>query len=469
MKAYRYTIFTSVIEQRIDKGILKPGDKLPSVRNIKKEYQLSTSSVQNGYDYLVIKGLVSSVPRSCYIVAARAGRNIPEAYPDLLPVPKDPVFKKNILLTSGRPDHSEFISLNAAEPSDLFVPQKLILRTMQEVIREKGASLLRYYPADGSKELRDLLARRSAIHGALIRPDELIITDGALQALYIALAAITNPGDVVAIESPCVFSVLEVVANLRLKIVEVPVRYKEGLDTDYLKNVCNKNIIKAIVVTPNFHNPTGILMTDEKKKEIVTIASHHHIPVVENDIYGDLYFSNTRPSTLRNFDTGGLVITYSSFSKTLAPGIRLGWIAAGRFFSAVERLKFSLGRSVAPFNQEVIAKLLRSSVYDRHLRVFRRHLEYQSVQLQHQFNKYFPEDSFAYIPQGGYSIWCSVSPQADMALFYKNCEKFRIRFTPGSTFSFTNTYDHYFRMVFAQRITRSGFDAIKKTGRSLKH
>jgi len=156
MKDYRYRIFTSVIEKRINKRILKPGDKLPSVRSIKQEYHLSTSSVQSGYDYLVIKGLVVSIPRSGYIVAVPAKQEISETYPELPRVPRDPVFKKNILLTSDMQDYSESTSFNVAAPSDLLVPQKLVLRTMQEVIREKGAALLRYYPANGSKKLREL-------------------------------------------------------------------------------------------------------------------------------------------------------------------------------------------------------------------------------------------------------------------------------------------------------------------------
>ncbi|HEX2846943.1 MAG TPA: PLP-dependent aminotransferase family protein [Chitinophagaceae bacterium] len=468
MKNYRYRIFTSVIEKHINEGILRSGDKLPSVRTVKQEYHLSTSSVQSGYDYLVLKGLVASIPRSGYIVASVVKREISEIYPELPRVPRDPVFRKNILLTSDMQDYSEFTSFNVAAPSDLFVPQKLVLRTMQEVIREKGAGLLRYYPANGSKRLRDLLSRRAASYGALIQPEELLITDGALQAIYIALATTTVPGDVIAVESPCVFSVLEVIANLRLKAIEIPVRHKDGFDTNRLKSICSKNRIKAIVLTPNFHNPTGILMSDEKKKEVLSIASRHNVPIIENDIYGDLYFNDTRPSTIRSFDTTGLVITVSSFSKTVAPGIRLGWMAAGRFFSKAERVKFSLGRSVSPINQEVVTGLLSSSSYDRHLRSFRHQLEYQSIQLLGQFDKYFPEHAYAHIPQGGYSIWCRLPSDVDMALFYKNCDKFRIRFTPGSTFSFTNAYDHCFRMVFSQRITRASLDAVKKAGKLLK-
>ncbi|NRF38179.1 PLP-dependent aminotransferase family protein [Pedobacter foliorum] len=469
MKHYRHKIFTTIIEENINKQILKPGDKLPSARSIKQEYKLSTSTVQSGYDYLVFKGLVTSLPRSGYVVAVQNNaETAADVYPDLPPIPRDPVFQNNISLTSSLQNHSEYTSFNVAVPSDTFVPQKLVLRTMQEVIREKGAALLRYYPANGSAELRELLSRRSAAHGAIIQPEELLITDGAIQALYIALATVTIPGDIIAVESPCVFSILETIANLRLKTIEIPVRYKDGFDTDYLRNVCDKNQIKAIVLTPNFQNPTGILLSDEKKKKVLEIATQHQIPIIENDIYGDLYFNDSRPSTIRNFDTTGLVITYSSFSKTIAPGIRLGWLAAGRYYSEAERIKFSLGRSVTPLNQEVVIKLLSSTSYDRHLRSFRRQLEHQSITLLNQFKKHFPKQAYAHAPLGGYSIWIQLPPLVDMELFYAKCEQFRILFTPVSTFSYTNSYSHHYRMIFSQRITDTSLEAIKKIGNFLK-
>ena len=465
MRDYRYSIFTSAIEAKITKGILKPGSKLPSVRSIKKEYNLSTSSVQSGYDYLVFKGLVTSIPRSGYVVAALTKVNEVSEI-DLAPIARDPKFKENIVLTSVK-QRAVFASLNAATPADFFVPQKLVLRTMQQVIREKGAALLRYYPTNGTDELRELLAKRLAGHGAQVQPEELLITDGALQALYIALAVTTAPNDIIAVESPCVFSVLEVIANLGLKIIEIPVRCNEGFDTDYLKSVCSKNAVKAIVLTPNFHNPTGILMTDERKKEVLAIALHHNIPIIENDIYGDLYFHHSRPSNIRNFDTSGSVITFSSFSKTIAPGIRLGWMAPGRFFSKAERMKFSLGRSVSPMNQEIITKLLGTSGYDRHLRIFRHHLKRQASQLAVQFSTYYPESTCIQVPQGGYSIWGKLPVNTDMQEFYKTCDAFGIHFTPGTTFSLTDAYDHCFRAIFSQHITPASLEAIKTIGLSL--
>lgn len=286
--------------------------------------------------------------------------------------------------------------------------------------------------------------------------------------MFIALASITSPGDIVAVESPCVFSILEVIASLDLRTLEIPIRHPYGLDLECLDRVCAEHIVKALVVTPNFHNPTGISMSEEQKQQVYQIAVRYTMPIVENDIYGDLYFEGNRPSTIRKYDTNGLVLTYSSFSKTLAPGVRLGWLAAGKYFSKAERLKFSMGRSVSPINQEVIIKLLTSSSYEKHLRVFRQKLKQQSSQLIEQFKTHFSNKVSITYPKGGYSFWCQLPISTDMDLFYMVCEKEGIYFTPGDTFSFTDVYDTCFRTVFAQQLTESNLKAIQKVSQVLK-
>ncbi|UKB81987.1 PLP-dependent aminotransferase family protein [Chryseobacterium sp. MEBOG06] len=462
MKTYKYEIFTTAIEEEIRNGILQRKDRLPSIREIKKKYKLSTSSVQSGFEYLMIKGLIVSIPRSGYFVADTGEEYIPETRVKLPPAVRDEVFMKNIALTSRRA--SESSSFNNAVPADLLIPQKLILRTMQEVIREKGAALLRYYPSSGLELLRQDIAKQMGEYGCLFNPDELIITDGALQALTIALKSVTKAGDIVAVDSPCVFSVLEVITNLDLKVIEIPVHYREGFDTEYFRNACAENDIRALIVTPNFHNPTGIMMSDEVKKEILHIAERYQMCIIENDMYSDLYFGEKRPRCIKSFDREGLVMTYSSFSKTLAPGIRLGWLYAGRFYSKAERARFALGRSVSPIYQELVLKLLEGSSYERHLRSFRRKLNEQAVLVLETLRKSFPEGSYFHKPQGGYSIWGQMPESVEMKKFYEYCKNNRILFTPGETFSFTNRYSHHFRIVFAERITSESLLLLESAG-----
>lgn len=462
MKAYKYEVFTVIIEEQIRNGILQSGEKLPSIREIKERYNLSISSVQSGFEYLMSKGLIESSPRSGYFVAPKREEYIPEPRTRLLPVVRDEEFMKKVLLTSKR--ISESSSFNTAVPGDVLIPQKLILRTMQEVIREKGASLLRYYPSNGLEALRKQIAKQMGVYGCRFNPDELIITDGALQALTIALSSVTKPGDVVAVDSPCVFSIWEVIASLDLKGIEIPVHYRSGFDTEYLRKVCIENDIRALIVTPNFHNPTGMMMNDETKKDVLKIAEDHEVCIIENEMYSDLYFEEKRPSSIKSFDEKGQVMTYSSFSKTLAPGIRLGWLYAGSFYAKAERVKFALGRSVSPLYQELILKLLQKNSYERHLRLFRKKLNQQAGQLLEVLRRSFPQDSYFHRPQGGYSIWAQMPENMDMKKFYQYCEEYKILFTPGNTFSLTDKYDHHFRVVFAERITPESLHLLEKAG-----
>ncbi|MDQ1856068.1 PLP-dependent aminotransferase family protein [Chryseobacterium sp. WLY505] len=466
MKPYKYEIFTDEIEKQIYSGVLQENERLPSVRDIKEKYKLSTSSVQSGFEYLIIKGLIRSYPRSGYFVTGIQEENIPEIKTKFPAVVRDKAFTKNIMLTSKRT--SEFSSFNSAAPGDLLIPQKLILRTMQEVIREKGASLLRYYPSNGLELLRKHIAKQMGAYGCILNPDEIIITDGALQALTIALKSVTKAGDVVAVESPCVFSVLEVLAHLELKVIEVPVHYKTGFDTEYFQKICKENKISALVTTPNFHNPTGVVMNDGAKKEILSIAETHQFCIIENDMYSDLYFEDERPKSIKSFDKKGIVMMYSSFSKTLAPGIRLGWLYAGNFYAKSERVRFALGRTVSPIYQELVLKLLQGSSYERHLRVFRKKLSQQAVQIVDIVRKSFPEGSYFHRPRGGYSIWGQLPENTDMKRFYQYCEEHQILFTPGHTFSFTDNYQSHFRIIFAERITSESIVLLKNAGRKAK-
>ena len=465
MKRYKFEVFTDIIEQHIREGVFKPGQKLPSVRDLKEQYQTSASTIQNGYEYLIISGLVESIPKSGYYVSNRVQEQAKKEPARRQPVVRDPVFKHHLGLTTSQGLGRAFSEFNVAAPGDLLIPQKLLLRTMQQVIREEGAGLLRYYPANGAIALREHIVNRAAAYQTPVDPDELLITDGALQALYIALAAVCNAGDVVAVESPCVFSVLEVIRVLRLKVIEVPVAPHTGFDTDFFRKACVAKPVKAVIVTPNFHNPTGIRLSDAQKQTLLLIAQQHQVAVIENDIYGDLNFQGPRPATTKGLDESGRGLLYTSYAKTLAPGIRLGWLAAGRFMQRAEQVRFALGSTVAPLYQETVYRLLHSASYDRHVRAFRMQLARNAYLALNLVSDHFPEGTTVSNPSGGYNLWVKMPGATDMTHFYKACEKIGTRFTPGYTFSFSGSFDACFRLVFADQFSPKRIRAIKAAGK----
>ena len=464
MKRYKFEVFTDVIERNIREGIYRPGQKLPSVRELKLQYQTSVSTVQSGYEYLIIRGLVTSIPKSGYYVASKPDTAVQPPVSKPRPVVRDAIFKHHLELTTSLRAGRRIAEFNVAAPGDLLVPQKLLLRTMQQSLREGGAGLLRYYPPNGAAELRSRIIQRAAVHKTTISPDELLITDGALQALYIALTSVCEAGDVIAVESPCVFSVLEVIRVLGLKVIEIPVNPYTGFDVDFLRKACRHSRMKAVLVTPNFHNPTGTLLNDEQKIALVAIAREFGLAIIENDIYGDLHFQGTRPSTIRSFDDSGIVITYTSYAKTLAPGIRLGWIAAGKFTQRAEQIRFALGSTVSPLHQETVSRLLNGHSYDRHLRTFRMQLARNAHQVIQLISENFPEKTDVLTPAGGYNAWIRMPDGIDMRRFYSQCEQIGVRFTPGYTFSFSGAFGKHFRLVFADKFSHERIAAIKLAG-----
>ncbi|MBS0031999.1 PLP-dependent aminotransferase family protein [Chitinophaga sp. 22321] len=462
MKQYRYEEIAADIESKITGGQYLPGHKLPSVRAQKERYQTSLSTIQSAYDDLLLKGLVESVPRSGYFVRTRP-EPLPKAGETMLI--RDPVFRNNLAaITSENLQRSALSEFNVAAPGDLLLPQQLLLKTMQQVIREKGAALLKYYPANGLAALREAITKRAAHYNTRLQANELLITDGALQAIYIALSAVCAPGDVIAIESPCIFSVLEVIRVLRLKVVEIPIQPRTGFDIAALQAACSIHALKAVVVTPNFHNPTGALMSDEQKRWLLQVAQTNNMAIIENDIYGELFFNGQRPCTIRSFDNSGLVMTCSSFAKSLAPGVRLGWLSPGRFYSQAEQIRFAIGSAVSPVYQETILRIVDSSAYEKHLRTFRQQLQAQCNQSLRLIKDYFPAGTRVAKPQGGYHLWVQLPEQQDTASFYRYCAQAGVRFTPGSAFSFSNRYDQYFRLVFADKYTPAKEAALRKAG-----
>jgi DNA-binding transcriptional MocR family regulator len=464
VKTYKFEVFTRDIEKNIVDGIFKPGHKLPSVRALKEQYQTSISTIQNGYEYLVIRGLVESIPKSGYYVSSQPITTQQAPKTKHAPVVRDPVFKHHLSLTTSLRAGRKLSEFNVAAPGDLLIPQKLVLRTMQQVIREQSASLLRYYPSNGSPALVNNIVKRASTHQTILNPEELLITDGALQALYIALAAVCNTGDVIAIESPCVFSVLEVIRMLNLKVIEIPA----GFDIDFLKKACQTNTVKAVIVTPNFQNPTGTLLSGAQRLALLTIAHQYNVAIIENDIYGDLNFHGPRPSTIRKLDDSGLVLTYSSYAKTLAPGIRLGWLSAGKFMQRAEQIKFALGSTVSPIYQETVNSLLSGSSYDRHLRTFRMQLAKNAYFATQLISADFPEGTTVQTPAGGYNLWVKMPDHIDMTAFYQQCEKIGVRFTPGYTFSFSGAFSKHFRLVFADKFSPKRIEALQLIGRQFR-
>lgn len=451
----RYEALAEKIADMIRSGALAAGDRAPSVRQASARYNVSPSTVFQAYYLLESRGLIRARERSGYYVSDNVKTLLPEPAPSQSALQSTEV-KVNELVFSvlEAMRDTDIAPLGTAFPApELFPLQKLthsLCRANRN--REPGGSGTNLSP--GNESLRRSIALRYMTAGVPVSPDEIIITNGALEGLSLALQAITQPGDLVAIESPAFYAVLQTVERLNLKAIEIPMDPTEGMDLEALADALGNNCIKACWCMTNFQNPMGSTMPEPKKRSLVELLLKHKVPLIEDDVYGELYFGNTYPRPAKTFDKEGLVIHCSSFSKTLAPGYRIGWVLAGRYHESIRRAKLMTTLSASVPAQLAIADYLQRGGYDRHLRKLRHLLEDQQSQMAKAIATFFPEGCKVTRPQGGYFLWLELPEKIDSLTLYRLSLERGINLAPGPIFSATGNYTNYIRLNYGQAMGR---------------
>jgi DNA-binding transcriptional MocR family regulator len=438
-----------MIEDQINNDLLKIGDKLPSVRTMKKTYGVSISTIMQAYYHLESKGLVEARPQSGYYV-----RFSPKNFP-AQPTKSNPDYKPGSNSAEEIIDevyqnisNSERIVFSLGIPSLQLMPVPKLNKTMTEAMRRMSFGGIGYENVQGNFRLRKQIAKWSITWEGRLTPDDIITTTGCMDALSLSLAAITEKGDTVAVESPCFFSILQLAESMSLKVVELPTDPTLGIDIDALrKNITNKKI-KAIILMSNFSNPLGCCILDNNKKEIVQLIQNHNIPLIEDDIYGDIFFTKSRPKTCKSFDDSGLVLLCSSFSKTLAPGYRVGWVAPGKYIEKIRRLKLYREVSSATLQQEAVAMFLENGRYEHHLRKLRNILHISSMQYIRTISGFFPKGTRISHPQGGLFLWVELDKKADTFNIYKKAIKDNISISPGRMFTLKDQFHNCMRLCY---------------------
>ncbi|MEM7383418.1 MAG: PLP-dependent aminotransferase family protein [Verrucomicrobiota bacterium] len=437
------------------KGTLKVGDRIPSIRQMREQMSVSMATVMQGYQLLEDRGLIEAKPQSGYYVKPKHTRRLIAG----VRRPVEPGMKR-LPLKAGRARTEDLvvqatqvsgragaIPLGTALPSPELLPMEALNRVLARVVRDQPEVATRYEVPPGLKKLREQISRRAMQAGCSIGRDEIVVTTGATEALLLALRAVTEAADTVAVESPCYFGFLNLLKMLRLKVVEVSTDPKTGISIEHLERlVTGRTPCKALLLTPTVHNPLGCVMPDENKRRIARMMQRAGIPVIEDDTYGDLAFASNRPHCLKSFDRSDNVILCSSFSKTLAPGYRVGWISAGRWHEKVNELKCvsSMGSASPP--QLAVASYLASGGFDRHLRRLRRTYSDNLQLLCDAVLRRFPEGTRATRPQGGHLLWVSLPESLDAGLLHHQLAAQNITIASGSMFSAGGHYRNYLRL-----------------------
>ena len=293
--------------------------------------------------------------------------------------------------------------------------------------------------------MRRAVARRAPEAGVDVTPDEVVVTSGAKEAVYLSLAAVTRPGDTVVIESPAYYALLEVLASLDRRVIEVPNHPRDGLDLDALARVLDRHDVAAVAMVSNFSNPIGSCMTDERKRALVELVHRHQVPLVEDDVYGDLAFDGSRPTALKAYDRDGLVLSCGSFSKSLSPGLRVGWALPGRFQTEVEHLKLVINQATATAPQLAVAAYVENGGLDRHLRRIRAAYGHQMGEMIAAVERHLPDSTRHTTPAGGHVLWVQV-PGLDAMALHDAALAEGIHIAPGPMFSASGGYRDHFRL-----------------------
>ncbi|HEY9278959.1 MAG TPA: PLP-dependent aminotransferase family protein [Eoetvoesiella sp.] len=466
----RYEVLASEIANSIRTGVLCAGDRLPSVRHTSTSRQVSPSTVFKAYYLLEAQGLIRARERSGYYVTPSVRQFPPE-----LDNPSHPQDGAVVLDISERVFDvfqstlsREAVPLGSAFPSPVLFPMERLGHIMAACVQKMDPWSAVDDVTPGNADLRRQIALRYLNEGLHVHTDEIVITNGALEALNLCLAAVTRPGDTVVVESPSFYPALQALERLGLEAIEVQTHPREGIDLNALENALTRHRPKACWLMTNFQNPLGCLMPNEKKKALVELLTRHDVPLIEDDVYGELYYGEKRPISAKAFDTAGLVMHCSSFSKCLAPGYRIGWTAPGRFVKAVARHKLTTTLSTSAPTQLTLAAYLAKGGYDKHLRKLRHTLASQQTVFTQALGHYFPEGTRATRPSGGYCLWVELPKSANALEIHRQALSLGISVAPGPIFSAKRDFTNCLRLNYGHVWDNRTEQALATLGRLAK-
>lgn len=434
------------IQRLIAEGTLQTGDRLPSVRKLHEQWSVSISTVLEAYRLLEDRGLIAARPQSGYYVKQMMLKAPSEPHQSAPPKKAHHVDNSlgfRIICALGDP---KTVRLGAAVPSMELLPLAALNRLTGQVLRQHQIQAHAYGVPPGCEPLRHEVARRLMDAGCSVTPDEIVTTNGTFESVFLSLRAVTQPGDTVIIESPTYYGLLEALEILHLKALELPTHPRDGLCLDELEAVLQKKRIAACALVSNFSNPLGTCMSDQRKKNLVELLAQYEVPLIEDDVYGDLCFEGARPKALKAFDRHGLVLYCSSCSKTLSPGLRVGWAVPGRYQAKLEQLKWVINQTTAIAPQLTVAAFLSNGGYDRHLRQLRRAYQSQMLRMTQAICDYFPRETRVTRPSGGHVLWVELPAGFDSLVLYETALQHHISIAPGQIFSPSGSFSNCFRL-----------------------
>lgn len=456
------------LARQIADGVYAEGDRLPSIRDARAHFKVSISTIQKAYGELENRRLAEARPQSGYYVLAREQEGPDRSHATAADTElAEPVsVNQGVFHLFSHEKSDGLINLGPAYPHADLLPVTALQRILRRLTRHHLENIL---TPDGTVDidlrLRRQLAQRMMQAGCEIGQDEVVTTAGCKDALALSLGAIVHRGDIVAVETPTFPGFLQLLEVLGAKALEIPTDPVEGISIEALELALEQWPVKAAVLTPTCQNPLGFTMPEARRKRLVVLAHKARLPIIEDDIYGDLGANGPRPPALKSFDRDGLVLYCSSVSKSLGGGLRVGWTVPGQFIDEVRRLKALHGVADNALSAMVVAEFLAGGGYDRHLRRLVQRYAENVRRLAAAVRRSFPEGTHVLMPTGGYVLWVRLPDGIESWALYRAAMARNISFLPGRLFSPSLRYPAHFRLSAAMPVTERIETAVATLGR----
>lgn len=453
------------IAQDIHQGVYLAGQKVPSVRNLSKVKAVSISTITQAYALLEDQGYLSAKPQSGYYV--KDGASDPVMPPPISKGSEPEIVKKNDIISMmlNAVHQDSLINFGAAIAHESLMPQHALQTHINKVSRFHSKQVFNYLFSPGLESLRRQIATRMRNVGVKCHPNDVIITHGCSEALNLCLRTSTQPGDIIAVESPCYYGFLQLAGLLGLKVIEIPTDAQKGISIDALTLALKQWPIRLIAVSARYSNPTGAAIDSEKQQQLFALAQKYDVKILEDDIYGELGFDQTLNTVIKTFDTDGRVMHCSSFSKTLSPGLRVGWCISGNQHQKIIEEQTYSSFSPSSLSQYALSSYLESGHYDKHLRKTRAICQQNVDAITQLVKQFFPAGTRISQPRGGFIMWLALPVHSDVMALQRRALKEGINIAPGAMFSNTGEFDHYIRLNCAIPIDANVTQAVKTLGR----
>src|SRR3984893_4152172 len=448
----------------VNTGDLRHGDRIPASRELAMQLGVHRITVANAYAELESEGLIRGhVGRGTFICGESEGQKIP---PALHPSPLNGTLRWESLFADERGEEAlsrlmqaaprSAISFVMARPATEFFPVDDLRSCSNAVWRREGPEILQFGSSDGYPGLKEVLVSMLRGEGYEAGDENLLITDGCQQALDLLCKAFLRPGDTVLIENPTYSGTLAILAGARVRILGVPVRTESGpgatvgVDVSAIEAVLMQNRVKMIILTPDFHNPTGTTLPVAERRRLLDLAARFQVPIVEDHIYARLRARGERVPSLKQLDRSNLVIQIDSFSKIAFPGLRVGWIVAPA--NVVERLRLvrqATDLHTGQLAQGLLAEYMRRGLLTRHLERMRKAYSARLCALELALNKHMPHGTKWTRPEGGMCVWVELPPGFDASELLIHVRERGVLFSPGRYFYLQNPMPNTLRLGFS--------------------